>query len=106
MAKLYFNAQAEYRLCFSRSGPGSTGRSQRLQFREILFAEFLAPQLVAAIVFMFETAQMHPADFARNGLRQFGYEFDPPDPLEGRQTRMDVAENRDGGFRRWFGTGS
>src|ERR1700687_3182490 len=77
-----------------KSAALASSRSQLLQFRKILFAEFLAAERIAAIVFVLQAAQLHAADFAGNRLRQFGHELDPPDALEWRQPRVQVAKDR------------
>src|ERR1017187_4319730 len=49
-----------------KSAALASSRPHLLQFREILLAEFLAAQRVAAIIVALQTPQLHAADFAGN----------------------------------------
>src|SRR6478672_3116596 len=71
-----------------------SGGPHLLQFRKFFFAELLSAQRIAAVIILFEPAQLHAADFSRNRLRQFCDQFDLADALERRQPRVQVLEDR------------
>src|SRR5258706_13364072 len=74
--------------------PGGT-RRQLLEIREVLFPEFQRTALICGDLRGFGAPQIDAADLAGDGLGQFG-ELDPPHPLEGRQMRAGMAEEREG----------
>src|SRR5580698_9446050 len=69
-------------------------RSRLQQFGKVFLAELVAAQRIVTNIIVLEAAQLHPADFSGNRLRQFTHEFNSPDTLERRKPRQQMLEDR------------